>query len=120
MLKKIILIVLMAVCSVCAFAERLHCYMSNDTTKAYYDVDTKDTYHNEKQVYDTGCPYWLVEDVQLSEKSMGEDYIHYLYATKYGDVGIHKGSELYVLCWLGYKTDCLGNKYHTWAWIKVK
>lgn len=116
-MKKFVLVILMAVCSVFAFSERWHCYMSNDTTEAYYDIDNKNTYFDEEAVYDTGCTYWLVEDVQLSEKGMGSDYVHYINATKYGEVKIFKGSEMYVLCWLGFKTDYMGNKYHTWAWI---
>ena len=116
-MKKFVLVLLMAVCSVFAFSERWHCYMSNDTTKAYYDIDEQYTYYTEEVVYDTGYTYWLVEDVQLSKKSMGEDYVHYEKATKYGHVVIYKGSEMYILCWLGYKEDYMLNKYHSFAWI---
>lgn len=122
-MKKFILFVLMALMTFGAFADRWHCYISNDATEAYYDVDNKDTCFDEVGVYDVcvrnGDTYWLVEDVQLSERSMGDDYVHYVNATKYGFVEIRKGSEWYVLYWLGYKTDYMGNKYHTWAWVEV-
>ena len=120
-MKKFILVLLMAVCSVCAFSERIHRYMSNDDTEAYYDVDDKGEYFTEEEIYDhcvqNGYLYWLVEDVQLSEESMGDDYIHYINATKYSSVGIIEGSKLYGLYWLGYKEDYMGNKYHTFAWV---
>ena len=119
-MKKFILMALLTVCSVFAFAQRLHCYITNDTTKAYYDIDNKDVYFTEEAIYDGwGDTYWLVEDVQLSERSMGDDFIHYQNATKYGMVVVYKGSETYALYWLGYKTDYMLNKYHTFAWVEV-
>ena len=123
-MKKLFTIVTILIISLAGvFAERWHCYMSNDTTEAYYNIDYKGTYFDEEGVYDVcardGSTYWLVEDVQLSKKSMGEDYIHYLNATKYGYVEITKGSETYVLYWLGCKTDYMMKEYHTWAWVDV-
>lgn len=122
-MKKFILVLLMAVCSVYSFAERWHCYMSNDDTEAYYDVDNKNICFDEVGIYDSctrnGDTYWLVEDVQLSERGMGEDFVHYVNATKYGFVIVLKGHKTYYLYWLGYKTDYLGNKYHTFAWVET-
>jgi hypothetical protein len=119
-MKKLIFDILMAVCSVCAFSERMHCYRDNDIDTAYYNVDNKGGYFTEEEVYDlcvqNGCSYYLVEDVQLSEESMGVDYIHYLNATKYASVAIKKDSKWYGLYWLGYREDYMGNKYHTFAW----
>ena len=118
-MKKLILVFLMTVCSVCVFAADKVAwkkFCTNDKgAEFYYNVYQKNEWYDEETVFEnTDGDYELIEDIGLSICDEFTQKV-VLKCVEHGRIVVKYDGSFSDIYYLGHKTDIYGNKYYTFA-----